>query len=97
MRRERGHKSPRADISGTHARAPVLQCLAPMPPRKSSDHAPGAPLETRRLQDGTSLLIIPITAAGRIPAARLVVRCEPDGRMFAAISGPRSSSDDLGQ
>ena len=65
-----------------------------MPPRKSSDHAPGAPLETRRLQDGTTLLIIPISAVGRMPAARLIVRYEPEGRMFAAISDSHSAADE---
>jgi hypothetical protein len=65
-----------------------------MPPRRSSDHAPGAPLETRRLQDGTTLLVIPISAVGKMPAARLVVRYEPEGRMFAAISDSRRATDE---
>jgi hypothetical protein len=47
------------------------------------------------MQDGTALLIIPISASGRMPATRLVVRYEPGGRMFAAISDPRKAQDDL--
>jgi hypothetical protein len=53
-----------------------------------NDQVPGAPADSRRMSNGTVLLIMPITDIGGASAPRLVLRCEPDGRIFAAISDP---------
>ena len=61
---------------------------------ESNDYLPGAPIESRRRQDGSVLWIIPIAAGGKMPAARLVVRCDDDGHMCAALTDARNSSAD---
>jgi hypothetical protein len=57
---------------------------------ESNDQLPGAPLESRRLQDGSVLWIIAIAPRGRTPAARFVVRCDADGRIYAALADVES-------
>ena len=59
-----------------------------------NDHLPGAPIESRRLQDGSVLWIIPIAARGKSPAARLVVRCDGEGQMRAALTDVANASTD---
>jgi hypothetical protein len=60
---------------------------------ESNDQLPGAPFESRRLQDGSVLWIIPIAARGKTPAARFVVRCDGDGKMYAALADARTTVD----
>lgn len=51
------------------------------------DHAPGAPLETRRLPCGAVVLIMQIVGDPRMAATvELVLRCEPDGQVLTGIS-----------
>ena len=61
---------------------------------ESNDQLPGAPFESRRLQDGSVLWIIPIAARGKTPACRLVVRCDEGGQMCAALADARTPSTD---
>jgi hypothetical protein len=62
-----------------------------MPRLESADHVPGAPIETRRLSGGAVVLIMRIAGDHQMPArAQLVLRCEPDGQIFAAIAAPSS-------
>jgi hypothetical protein len=58
-----------------------------------NDQVPGPPADSRRMSSGTVLLIMPITNVDGTSVSRLVLRCEPDGRMFAAISDPPRPSD----
>jgi len=51
------------------------------------DHQPGVPPETRRIAGGAIVLIMPIRADHMTAAsAQLVLRCEPDGQILAAIN-----------
>jgi len=51
------------------------------------DLQPGVPPETRRIAGGAIVLIMPICADHMATAsAQLVLRCEPDGRILAAIN-----------
>jgi hypothetical protein len=61
---------------------------------ESNDHLPGAPIESRRLQDGSVLWIIAIGARGRTPAARLVIRSDGEGQMCAALTDLRDAPPD---
>ena len=60
---------------------------------ESNDQLPGAPFESRRLQDGSVLWIIPIPARGKMPATRLVVRSDGDGKIYAALADPGNPTD----
>jgi hypothetical protein len=52
-----------------------------------NDHQPGVPPESRRIAGGAIVLIMPIAAEDLMAAgAQLVLRCEPDGRILAAIN-----------
>jgi hypothetical protein len=54
------------------------------------DHSPGAPIETRCLSGGAVVLIMRIAHHHQMHAVvQLVMRCEPDGQTFAAISADR--------
>jgi hypothetical protein len=57
-----------------------------------NDRSPGAPLEQRRLPSGITVLIMKIIGDPRVPSkAELVLRCDPDGRTYAALGrGPSS-------
>lgn len=56
------------------------------------DSRPGVRPETRCIAGGAVALIMPIFASHMTPAsAQLVLRCEPDGQIYAAI-GPRMTS-----
>jgi hypothetical protein len=57
------------------------------------DDRPGAPLECRRIASGAVVLIMSVPAGPTTTAAtQLIVRCEPDGRMFAALGRAPSGS-----
>jgi hypothetical protein len=58
-----------------------------------TDHLPGAPIETRRLPGGAVVLIMRIAGNSQMPAVHLVMRCEQDGQMFAAISDRAGRTD----
>jgi len=61
-----------------------------MPRLDPADHLPGAPIETRCLSGGTVVLIMRIAHHHQMPVAvQLVMRCEPDGQTFAAITADR--------
>ncbi len=54
-----------------------------------TDHLPGAPIETRRLPGGAVVLIMRIAGDHQLSTAtavHLVMRCELDGQIFAAIA-----------
>ena len=52
-----------------------------------NDLQPGVPPETRRIAGGAIVLIMPICADHMtVASAQLVLRCEPDGQILAAIN-----------
>ena len=52
-----------------------------------SDLQPGVPPETRRIAGGAIVLIMPICGEHMTAAsAQLILRCEPDGQVLAAIN-----------
>ena len=64
----------------------VFAVVRAMARREPTDHLPGGPLDVRRLPSGVVVLVMNIVGYDRVPAAvELVIRCEPDGQMFAAI------------
>jgi len=56
------------------------------------DQRPGIPPETRIIR-GVTVVIMPVAFdRATLAGARLVLRCEPDGRIYAAISRPSPDS-----
>jgi hypothetical protein len=56
------------------------------------DQRPGIPPETRIIR-GVTVVIMPVAFdRATLAGARLVLRCEPDGRVYAAISRPSPDS-----
>ena len=58
------------------------------------DTQPGVPPDSRLIASGAVVLIMPVAADRRLTlATQLVLRCEPDGRIFAALGrGPVNSA-----
>ena len=54
------------------------------------DTEPGVPPDSRLIASGAVVLVMPITVSSTITAAtQLVLRCERDGQVFAALGrGP---------
>jgi hypothetical protein len=61
-----------------------------------NDREPGTTPEMRRIAGGALALLITI-AAGRStrPGDQLILRCEPDGQLFAALIRTPPKSDQL--
>jgi hypothetical protein len=55
------------------------------------DDRPGIPPESRRVASGAIVVIMTIaTGSTTTTATQLVIRCEPDGRLLAALARPRT-------
>ena len=60
------------------------------------DRRPGVPLEFRGLAGDVNLFIAHIADESGVPTRpQLVLRCEPDGEVFAAIYEPQPEEDCL--
>ena len=65
----------------------LAACPSVVSSQGKGDLQPGVPPETRRIAGGAIVLIMPICADHMATAsAQLVLRCEPDGRILAAIN-----------
>ena len=82
-----GRTQPNRSSGVVFAAHPVVSRLA------KNDRQPGVPPETRRIAGGAIVLIMPIAADHMLSAgSQLVLRCEPDGQMLAAINRPSIDS-----